>query len=60
MSDYNQDILGELKETFKMFDVDGDGCITVEVIFLVIKSGTKNSHEKTWVQYYRRGFVQDG
>ena len=40
MSDYNQDILSELKETFKMFDVDGDGCITVEVYFLHIDLGT--------------------
>jgi len=40
MSDYNQDILGELKETFKMFDVDGDGCITVEVYIWNIGLGT--------------------
>lgn len=29
MSDTNQELLSELKETFKMFDVDGDGVISV-------------------------------
>lgn len=34
MTDYNnQDSYTLLKESFRMFDIDGDGVITTEVLF---------------------------